>query len=127
MNTMKSFAVITILLATSLVVSASQQDQTKTDVIGRHNDLARVNLGTAISLIVPVALGVALIAFLAPVFQGLFAAPIPFGPTLGYARNGKSLFSGITQENIMQVLDTVTKAIETFAKVDANEARPKSQ
>lgn len=124
---MNYFATLTVIFAMAVVASANQIDPTKADLTARHNDAlaARVNLGTAISLIVPVALGIAMIAFIAPLFQSLFA-PIPFGPTLGYARKGKSLFSGITQENVMQVLDSVTKAIDAFSAIDNDKAQPKT-
>ncbi|GFU15557.1 uncharacterized protein NPIL_84341 [Nephila pilipes] len=122
-STMKSFLCAITILAIAAFASASPQEPTKTEVSGRTTDVAaRLNFGTAISLIVPIALGVALVAAIAPLFTGLFATPVPFGPTIGYARKGKSLFSGITQENVLQVLDTFTKAIEAYS---ADTAKPK--
>ncbi|GFX04664.1 uncharacterized protein TNCV_1912091 [Trichonephila clavipes] len=119
---MKGFFCVLTILAIAAFASASPQEPAKTDVSGRTTDVAaRLNFGTAVSLIVPIALGVALVAAIAPLFTGLFT-PIPFGPTVGYARKSKSLFSGITQENVLQVLDTVTKAIEAYS-VDT--AKPK--
>ncbi|GIY96022.1 uncharacterized protein CEXT_584461 [Caerostris extrusa] len=124
---MKCYMSIAVLVAIAALASATPQplDSSKTDVTARHTDVAaRLNFGTAISLIVPIALGVALVAAIAPLFAGLFASPIPFGPTIGYARKSKALFSGITQEKVLDVLDTVTKAIEAFS---AETARPKEQ
>ncbi|KAF8786244.1 uncharacterized protein LOC129972451 [Argiope bruennichi] len=126
---MRSFLCLATVLVVVAYASASPQpaDSMRTEVSGRHNDVAaaRLNFGTAISLIVPIALGVALVAAVAPLFTSLFAAPIPFGATVGYARKSKSLFSGITQENVMNVLDGVTKAIEAYASLDADTAKPK--
>ncbi|GFQ98256.1 uncharacterized protein TNCT_122841 [Trichonephila clavata] len=119
---MKGFFCVIAILAIAAFASASPQESAKTDVSGRTTDVAaRLNFGTAVSLIVPIALGVALFAAIAPLFTGLFT-PIPFGPTVGYARKSKSLFSGITQENVLQVLDTVTKAIEAYSD---DKAKPK--
>ncbi|GFX41892.1 uncharacterized protein TNCV_390051 [Trichonephila clavipes] len=89
---------------------------------GRTTDVAaRLNFGTAVSLIVQLPLELPWLLPLRPCSLA-FSPPIPFGPTVGYARKSKSLFSGITQENVLQVLDTVTKAIEAYS-VDT--AKPK--
>ena len=125
---MHTYTLIAVILGMTMAVSASQPEAPKTDLTPRHNDAlaARVNLGTAISLVVPIALGIALVSFLAPLFQSLFS-PVPFGATLGYARKGKSLFEGINQEKVMQIFDTVTKAIEAFSEVEnGGKAKPKS-
>lgn len=125
---MNTFTTLAVILAVAVAASANQADSLKADLAARHNDAlaARINLGTAFSLIVPVALGIALVGFLAPLFQSMFS-PIAFGPTIGYARKGKSLFSGISQEHVMQVFETVTKALDAFAEVDKDKAQPKAQ
>lgn len=125
---MNTYTIIAAILAMTVMVSANQPEPPKADLTPRHNDAlaARVNLGTAISLVVPIALGIALVSFLAPLFQSLFS-PIPFGPTLGYARKGKALFEGITQEKVMSIFDTVTKAIEAYSEIEnGGKAKPKS-
>ncbi|GFY72956.1 uncharacterized protein TNIN_96611 [Trichonephila inaurata madagascariensis] len=97
---MKGFFCIITILAIAAFASASPQEPAKTDVSGRTTDVAaRLNFGTAVSLIVPIALGVALVAAIAPLFTGLFT-PIPFGPTVGYARKANPLLRNHPRECI---------------------------